>query len=227
MLCNIFSKLTTKKSDKFFQDIVGYNDIKRLFTMALQADQPVSILLSGPPASAKTLFLQYLKKLENSYFVDGGSSTKAGIIEYIFEHKLKYLLIDELDKLSTKHQTFLLNLIETGIVSETKFKKTREMRIKTSVFATSNDIKKIMAPLQSRFFIVKLDKYTYEQFYEITIGLLTSRQYNIDEEIAGVTADAIWNSTQNIRDCAKIGKMAKSVEDVYWLVNSFLINNHH
>jgi len=74
---------------------------------------------------------------------------------------------------------------------------------------------------------VKLDKYTYEQFYEITIGLLTSRQYNIDEEIAGVTADAIWNSTQNIRDCAKIGKMAKSVEDVYWLVNSFLINNHH
>src|SRR5919198_748122 len=149
MLCNIFSKLTTtKKSDNLFDGIIRYEDIKRLFRMALQADQPVSILLVGPPASAKTMFLQSLMKLQNSYFIDASNTTKAGIIDHIFEHKPKYLLIDELDKLNKDHQTFLLNLIETGIVGETKFKKTREMKSKMSVFATSNNIGKIISPLQ-------------------------------------------------------------------------------
>jgi hypothetical protein len=38
--------------------------------------------------------------------------------------------------------------METGIVSETKYKKTRRIEIKTSVFATSNNIEKILPPLQ-------------------------------------------------------------------------------
>jgi MoxR-like ATPase len=131
-------------------------------------------------------------------------------------------LLDELDKLSRKDQAFLLNLIETGIVSETKYNKTRRMKIKTSVFATSNRVEKVIPPLQSRFFIVKLQAYEYEQFYEITIRLLTSNHYNVDEEIARATADSVWNTTQNIRDCIRVAKMAKSVEDVKWLAKSFL-----
>jgi len=51
-----------------------------------------------------------------------------------FENRPNYLLIDELEKSSPKHQTFLLNLLETGIISETKFGKTREMTMNTSVF---------------------------------------------------------------------------------------------
>ena len=115
-----------------------------------------SILLTGPPASAKTLFLQSLMKLKDSHFMDCSSASKSGIVDYIFENKPKYLLLDELDKLSRKDQTFLLNLMETRIVSETKYDRTRRMEIKTSVFATSNSVEKIILPLQSRFFIVKL-----------------------------------------------------------------------
>src|SRR5919197_5951925 len=144
-LCNIFSKLTaTKKSDKFFQDIVGYQDIKRLFLMALDADEPVHILLSGPPACAKTMFLQSLLKLQNSHFIDGGNASKAGLADCIFFNRPKYLLIDEIDKMSAKDQAFLLNLMETGIVSETKHRKTRTTQLKTSVFATSNNAEKIV-----------------------------------------------------------------------------------
>jgi len=44
-----------------------------------------------------------------------------------FENRPNYLLIDELEKSSPKHQTF-------GIISETKFGKTREMTMNTSVF---------------------------------------------------------------------------------------------
>jgi hypothetical protein len=70
--------------------------------------------------------------------------------------------------------------MEAGIAFEIKYKKTRSMEIKTSAFATYNSIEKITPPLQSRFFIVNLQPYTYEQFYDITIGLLTtSNQHNI------------------------------------------------
>jgi len=112
--------------------------------------------------------------------------------------------------------------METGIVSETKYNKTRRMEIRTSVFATSNNVEKIIAPLQSRFFIVRLEPYTYEQFCEITIRLLTSNHYNVDEEIAKATADAVWRTSRNIRDSIKIASMARTVEDVDWLATTFL-----
>ena len=218
----IFSH-SVRREDKLFADIYGYDNIKKLFRMAFESNHICSILLTGPPASAKTLFLQSLMKLKDSHFIDCTSASKSGIVDYIFEQKPKYLLLDELDKLSKKDQTSLLNLFETGIVSETKYNKTRSMKIKTSVFATSNNVGKIIPPLQSRFFIVRLEPYTYEQFYDITVRLLTtSNQHNIDEEIAKTTADSVWNTTQNIRDSLKIAKMAKSVEDVDWLVTTFL-----
>ena len=72
------------------------------------------------------------------------------------------------------------------------------------------------------FLIVKLQAYTYEQFYGITVRLLTSNQYNVDEEIAKATAEAVWNTSRNIRDSIKIARMAKSIEDVDWLVITFL-----
>ena len=142
--------------------------------MALESDHTCSILLTGPPASAKTLFLQSLMKLKDSYFIDCSNATKSGIVDYIFEKKPKYLFLDELDKLSRRNQTSLLNLIETGVVSETKYGRTRMMEMRISVLATSNSVEKIIPPLQSRFFIVKTQEYTYKQFREVTIRLLIS-----------------------------------------------------
>src|SRR5262249_51953890 len=123
-----------------FEDIVGYEDIKQLFRMALESGSRTHILLLGPPASAKTIFLtSLLHFLKNAYFVGGGNTTGAGMIDYLFENRPDYLLIDEIDKSAAKHQTFLLNLMETGIISETKSRKTREPKLDTSVFAASNE----------------------------------------------------------------------------------------
>jgi holliday junction DNA helicase RuvB len=186
--------------------------------LALRSEEPTHLLLSGPPASAKTMFLLSLKKrLKDSYFVDGGNTTKAGIIGYLFKNRAPYLLIDEFDKMSPRDQTFLLNLMETGIVTETKYGKTREAKIKTSVFATCNDSRKLSAPLQSRFFMVELEPYTFEQFYAIAVHLL-------DKDFARIIADAVWNTSRNLRDCVRIGKLARSEEDVNFLVRKFV---HH
>jgi holliday junction DNA helicase RuvB len=206
----------TKPRENVFDDIIGHEQIKRLFGLALRSQGANHILLSGPPASAKTMFLLSLRQhLKNSCFLDGGNTTKAGIIDYLFNNRVSYVLIDEIDKMSPRDQTFLLNLMETGIVTETKYGKTREAKINTSVFATCNDGRKLSAPLQSRFFIVELEPYTYEQFYVITMHLL-------DKDIARIVADAVWNTSRNLRDCVRIGKLARSGEDVIFLIEKFL-----
>jgi Holliday junction DNA helicase RuvB len=216
------SEKQQEEKDKLFEDIIGYDDIKRLFRMAINANDPVHILLIGPPASAKTLFMRTLTQLQNSYFTDGGNSTKAGMIDYIFNNEPKYLLIDEIDKMSTKDQTFLLNLMETGIVSETKHGKTRTIHMKTWVFASSNNITNITRPLKSRFFPIKFKPYTYEQFYEITVKVL--KRQNINEEIAKATANAVWKRIKSgdIRSCIRIARMAKSVQDIDFITETFL-----
>jgi Cdc6-like AAA superfamily ATPase len=118
---------------------------------------------------------------------------------------------------SQKDQTSLLNLIETGIVTETKYNKTKRMEMKTSIFATSNSIEKIIPPLQSRFLIVKMQAYTYEQLYEITPRPLTSNRYNVDKEIRLCCSRGSAEDSGSIREVIEIANMAKSVDGVDWI----------
>jgi MoxR-like ATPase len=136
----------------------------------------------------------------------------------------KYLLIDEIDKMSAKDQAMLLNLMETGIVSETKHNKTRTAHMKTSVFATSNNVGDIITPLQSRFFVVELPPYTCEQYYQISVHLLTVG-HKVNLHIADEIATKVWANSRNIRDSVRIGRMAKSVDDIQFLVDTFLNDN--
>ncbi len=217
----LFSKILKTDHDSLFGDIIGYDHIKRLFRMALDSDSVVHILLVGPPASAKTMFLTSLThQMTRSFFTDGTNSTKAGMIDYLFENRPRYLLVDEIDKMAAKDQALLLNLMETGIVSETKYGKTRLAKMKTSVFATSNNVDKLSLPLQSRFFIVELEPYAYKQFCEITHELLSRR--DIERRIVDVIANAVWNKSQDIRDCIKIGTLVKTTKDVEFIVEKFL-----
>jgi len=180
----LFGPLTRSKEDRFFDEIIGHESIKKLFSLALRSNEPTHILLGGPPASAKTMFLISLRQdLKDSYFIDGGNTTKAGILDYLFKNCAPYLLIDEIDKMSPRDQTFLLNLMETGIIAETKYGKTRQAEIKTSVFATCNDPGKLSSPLQARFFVVHLEPYTYEQFCDITRRLLKMDHDTIAEAV--------------------------------------------
>jgi MoxR-like ATPase len=42
-----------------FDGIVGFEDVKSLFEMAIKAERPVHLLLCGPPSSGKSLFMSY------------------------------------------------------------------------------------------------------------------------------------------------------------------------
>ena len=99
-----------------FDDIVGFEDVKSLFGMAIKAERPVHLLLCGPPSSGKSLFMSSLTRLERSYYAVGSSSTKSGIFDYLFEYRPRCFIIDELEKMNKKDQTSLLNLMESGIL---------------------------------------------------------------------------------------------------------------
>jgi holliday junction DNA helicase RuvB len=215
---------TGQEKDKIFEDVVGYDDIKKVFRMALKSDEPVHVLLVGPPASAKSIFLEaLLHKLGNNqaYFAIGSSSTKAGVLNMLFNKKPKYLMIDEIDKMSASDQASLLGLMETGELVETKVGKTRSIELNTWVFATANTTTKLSNPLLTRFMVFSLKPYTYEDFEEVTVHVL-GRRYNVKRDLAIVIASAVWHKmgTPNIRQCIKIAKMTKKKEDVEWLIET-------
>jgi Holliday junction DNA helicase RuvB len=117
--------------------------------------------LVGKPGSAKTMFLtEIMRSKIESYFVVGSNATKAGLVNQLFERRPKYLLIDELEKMSTADQTSLLHLMKTGIISETKINKTRQMQLTSWVFATANSYEKIIEPLLSRFLVLEIPDYS-------------------------------------------------------------------
>ncbi|HEY7506157.1 MAG TPA: hypothetical protein VH621_01000 [Nitrososphaera sp.] len=208
------------KSEPLFDSIVGYEDVKKLFQMSLSSDKPVHILLVGPPASAKTLFMLECMKLERSYFTLGSHSTKSGMIDYLFEKRPRYLIVDEIEHMPMKDQTALLSLMETGIVSETKFQKTRNTQLKTWVFATSNGTDRMLTPLLSRFVVLNFKQYSFGSFQEVCTHILGREE--VPADVAAAIADAVWTKlkSKDIRDCIKIGRLAKTRQDVEWIAQT-------
>jgi Holliday junction DNA helicase RuvB len=216
------SKKDLGAEEKFFSNIVGYSDIKKLLLRSVVSEDPISILLTGPPSSCKTAFLlEMLDGLKDAYFFDAFGVSGPGMINHLFTNHTKYLLIDEIDKMKKIDQAALLNVMETGILSETKLKgKTRQKKMKLWIFATSNDIGKLSAPLRSRFMELHLKQYSYQEFIEIVCRLF-KKKFHMDADLAFMIGDAVWhrmNST-DIRDAIKIARLAKSSSEVEWLVD--------
>jgi Holliday junction resolvasome RuvABC ATP-dependent DNA helicase subunit len=207
--------------ERFFSSIVGYSDLKRLLMKAIVSKEPVHILLTGPPATSKTVFLlEMQKELENSHYVDGTATSGKGMIDFLFDNsKTEYLLIDEVDKINKRDQTVLYNVMETGILSETKSSHTnvgsRQQKMKLRIFATANELEKLQKPFRSRFMEFYLSEYNLQEFLEITKRLLYSR-YKLNQEIAAAIANVVWNDikTKDIRDVLQIAKLARNIDDV-------------
>ena len=206
-------------STSTFEEIVGHDDIKQIFAKAILSKRPVHLLLVGSPGSAKTMFLtEILKQCKESCFVVGSNTTKAGLVNQLFERRPKFLLIDELEKMSVTDQTCLLHLMETGIISETKINKTRQMELTSWVFATANSCEKIIQPLLSRFAILEVPEYTFDEFTDIAISRLSKE--NIEECNARVIAEKIWYElgSRDIRDVIKVARLASSIEEIPFVV---------
>ena len=219
----MIEKNSKKSSETLFANIVGYDDVKKIFNYAFNSSLPVHILLVGPPGSAKTLFLMECMKLSRSYFTLGSHSTKAGMLDYLFNNRPKNLIVDEIEYMAIKDQAALLSLMETGILSETKYEKTRNSIMRTWVFASCNDEKKLLTPLLSRFFVLYFKKYDYPTFEKIANHILAS-ECNMDFEVSTLIAKLVWNKlkSRDIRDCIKIGRICNNKDDVYTIIKTLI-----
>ena len=212
---------------KLFDKVLGYEGIKRTFVRSLNSEEPVHLLLVGPPGQAKTMFLKCILEAfgdRKAFFTVGGNASKSGLIDVLFELHPKYLLIDEIEHLKREYQTALLSLMETGILTQTMHSKVRHTHLKTWIFATSNGTKKLSEPLLSRFRAMYLNEYDFSQFYEIAIKKLLDE--GLDKEAAEQIAISVWEQlpNANIRNCVQIGRLAKNEPDIEMAIGDEIEN---
>lgn len=204
-----------------FDNIIGFDGIRRAFLGSLVSRDPVHILLVGPPGHAKTLFLNCILEAvghNKAFFTIGGNAGKSGLIDVLFELRPKYLLVDEIEHLKSEYQTVLLSLMGTGILTQTLHNKVRQTQLKTWIFATSNGTKRLSEPLLSRFRVMYLNEYNFSQFYEISVRKLLAEglsDYDADE-----ITKSVWEQlpNPNIRNCVQIGHLVKNESNIHMAI---------
>ncbi len=193
-----------------FDSIVGYPDIKSLARYALEAEKAAHLLLSGPPASAKTMFLLELRRLPQSYYALATTLTAAGLADILFVYEPRFILIDEVERLASEHIGVLNSLMATGIVSETKHGKTRELELDTRVFAAGIRVEKLPHDLLSRFTKLHFAPYTEEEFIEVSQRVLTRRE-NTSLDNAEYIAKQLWQlhgQNADVRQCVQVARLS-------------------
>jgi len=195
-----------------FSTIAGYEDIKGLMKRALQAER-FHILLCGPPASAKTLFLLELAHLPGAFYCLGSATSRAGLCQILFEQQPKILLADEIDKFQTKDLAVLLSLAETGIVREVKFGRQREIQLATNIFAAANRVHNMPKELLSRFRTLYLPEYSKDEFIAAATKVIVDRE-KADRELATYIAERTWEVSRDVREAVRIAKICKTREEV-------------
>jgi len=196
-----------------FDFILGHDELKNLLWKSINAERPVHVLLVGPPASAKSIFLGELARLPFSRFTLGGGTSKAGLADFLLEFRPRYLIIDEIDKMPMTEQSILLSLMESGIVARLK-KRMREIEtITTTVFAAANRDANMWPELKSRFFSVHLKEYSEADFISISRAVLITRE-KVDPGLATLIAGLLSRQTRDVREAIHFGRLCKTEEDV-------------
>lgn len=187
-----------------FGDIEGYSDIKNIIRRALDSDENYNLLFTGPPASAKTLFLMGIMDREKNCVYFDGSNTTNRMLDVLEEERPKIVCIDEIDKLPKQFQNKLLNLMENGHVKVDQKNCSYDFELEgLKVFATSNDITKLSKPLQSRFRRLHLPRYTKEQFLNVAVTVCPK----LKDEVAEMIGEVVYKQGGDIRDVISVSKL--------------------
>jgi ATP-dependent Lon protease len=119
----------------------------------------------------------------------------------------------------------LYNFLESGEVVRTLRKEQIRFNMPNcKVIATSNSSTKLAAPLKSRFLMLSMKTYTYDEFLAISEKMLTKR-YGIPALTAREVGDIIWNvlDTKDVRMIDHIGSRI-NVKDTEADIERFVRN---
>jgi replication-associated recombination protein RarA len=211
-------------SESLFNEVHKYADLKFLLAKMVLSKQSLHAVLVGPPASGKTMFLLAIQqKMKDVFFIDATNASGAGIVNKLFSRpNTRIILIDEIEKMRENDQNMLLNLLETGVLTSTKVKKTAEVRFDgIKLYATSNDIGALSKPLRSRLVELHLPEYDFNEFCDIVVKLTKQRDGH-DRETAMKIADTVWNklNSKDVRNVLQISKLIKLINDVEFVAST-------
>jgi len=192
-----------------FGDIIGHDDVKELLIACLLAERPVHVLLAGPPALAKSLFLWDIERAagERAVWLVGSATSKAGLWDLVAERQPQIILIDELDKMNAADTAALLSMMEGGRL--VRAKKGRELNLSNQVrvVAASNRLNMLSPELKSRFAIRKLTAYSRNDYLTVVKGVLARRE-GLDPEMAAEVARRLDGVSQDVRDAIRVARLA-------------------
>jgi replication-associated recombination protein RarA len=207
---------------KVFSKIEGLDDVKEMLLRAIESPERAHVLLVGPPASCKTLFMLEIEKFLGSkvYFAEGAATTKAGIQKFVSENQHKeIIIIDEIDKMAMKDQEGLLTMMERGSFTSTKLRNTQTVKAHMVIFATSNSTERLSKPLLSRFTVFEIPEYSYPEFEAISVRIIKKLPQNTVIQIAS----SFWKAgSRDVRDVLKIAKLCNpkdTEEDINRLIS--------
>jgi Holliday junction DNA helicase RuvB len=200
-------------SDDLFEDIIGHDDVKELLKACLLAERPVHVLLAGPPALAKTLFLWDIERAagEKAIWLVGSATSKAGLWDLVAERQPQIILIDELDKMNAADTAALLSVMEGGRL--VRAKKGRELNLSYSlkVVAASNRLEVLSPELKSRFAIRRLYAYNRSDYLTVVRGVLVRRE-GLKQELADEIARRLDGLSQDVRDAIRVARLAPQLD---------------
>jgi len=195
--------------DDIFEDIIGHDEVKELLMAALLAEKPVHVLLAGPPALAKSLFLWDIEQgcKQQVIWLVGSATSKAGLWDLVAEREPQILLIDELDKMNAADTAALLSLMEGGRLMRAKKGRSLDVTVTIKVVAATNQVAKLSPELKSRFAIRKLKPYDTAQYCTVVKGVLVRRE-NVSPELAEEIAQKLEGKSQDVRDAVRVARLS-------------------
>lgn len=198
--------------DDLFTDIIGHDEVKELLRAALSAQKPVHVLLSGPPALAKTLFLWDLECAggEAALWLVGSATSKAGLWDIVAERRPRWLLVDELNRMNAADTAALLSLMEGGRLVRAKVGRRMEEQVPIWVIAATNDERRLSPELRSRFAVRMLRSYSRDEYYTVIKGVLMRRE-SVSEDLADEIAITLDGRSLDVRDAVRVARLTPQV----------------
>jgi Holliday junction DNA helicase RuvB len=196
-------------ADDLFEDIIGHDEVKELLRASLMAERPVHVLLAGPPALAKTLFLWDIETTcgERAIWLVGSATSKAGLWDLVAHKEPLVLLIDELDKMNAADTAALLSMMEGGRLVRAKVGRELDVEHPIRVVAATNRADVLSPELRSRFAIRWLNPYSREDYLTVVRGVLVRRE-EVPAELAEEIAKRLDGKTQDVRDAVRVARLA-------------------
>lgn len=201
-----------QESVSMFNDIIGYDDLKELLRECLLLEKPIHVLLVGPPAIAKSMFLSDIERVwgDRTMWMLGSGTSRAGLWDAVTERRPRIMLIDELDKMATVDTAALLSLMETGRIVRTKVHRNIDVQLNAWVIASANRLTKMSPELLSRFKVYNVQEYDAMQFREVITNAICSRE-SIDRNAAAEIAMRLVNKTHDVREAVRVARLSKRV----------------